>query len=70
MHRYAKPYGCALSTLEIKKSGNNILMSQIVDCRDCGREVQVTLSDDSEIIGKIEVVCGICAYRDDIENED
>ena len=57
----------------IEKSGNNILMSQIFDCRDCGREVRVTLSDDAEIVGNVEnveIVCGICAYENHVEDKE
>jgi len=45
-------------------------MSQRVDCRDCGRVVQVTLSDDAEIVGNIEVICGICAYQNHVEENE
>jgi len=45
-------------------------MAQIFDCRDCGREVRVTSSDDAEIVGNIEVVCGICAYQNRVEENE
>ena len=57
----------------IEKRGNIILMAQIFDCRDCGREIRVTLSDDAEIVGNVEnveIVCGICVYQNHVANEE
>ena len=46
------------------------MMAQIFDCRDCGREVRVTLSDDAEIVGNVEIICGICAYQNHVADEE
>ena len=48
------------------------MMAQIFDCRDCGREVRVTLSDDAEIVGVyefVQILCGICIHQHNAKEE-